>query len=116
MLKKLGPQKWVFDELAGLSKVQFRFKDKEKPQSYVCRLASLLQYYPMEEVISGDYAFKEWRPDLVISILDRLIPDNIRLVSVELSMYKSLVSTSRLLESFLSFSLLTKRCGDWQKV
>lgn len=82
MLRKLGPQKWVFDELAGLSKVQFRFKDKEKPQSYVCRLASLLQYYPMEEVISGDYAFKEWRPDLVISILDRLIPDNIRLVSI----------------------------------
>ena len=32
----------------------------------------------MEEVISGDYAFKEWKPELVNSILDRLIPENIR--------------------------------------
>lgn len=78
MLSDLGPQKWVFDELQGLSKVQFRFKDKEKPQSYVCGLASKLHYYPMEEVLSGDYAFKEWRPDLVKSILDLLTPENIR--------------------------------------
>lgn len=78
MLKQLGPQRWVFDELQRLSKVQFRFKDKEKPQSYVCSLASKLQYYPIEEVISGDYAFKDWKPDLVTSLLDRMIPENIR--------------------------------------
>lgn len=81
MLRKLGPQKWVFDELEGLSRVQFRFKDKEKPQSYVCSLASKLQYYPMDEVISGDYSFKEWKPELVTSILDLLTPENIRSVS-----------------------------------
>lgn len=80
MLRKLEPQKWVFDELEGLSRVQFRFKDKEKPQSYVCSLASKLQYYPMEEVISGDYSFKQWKPDLVTSVLDMLTPENIRLV------------------------------------
>lgn len=80
MLRELGPQKWVFDELQCLSKVQFRFKDKEKPQSYVCSLASKLQYFPMEEVISGAYAFKEWRPDLVNSILNMLTPENIRQV------------------------------------
>jgi secreted Zn-dependent insulinase-like peptidase len=81
MLRKLGPQKWVFDELEGLSRVQFRFKDKEKPQSYVCSLASKLQYYPMEEVISGDYSFKEWKPDLVTSLLDMLTPEKIRFVT-----------------------------------
>ena len=80
MLRNLGPQKWVFDELEGLSRVQFRFKDKEKPQSYVCSLASKLQYYPMEEVISGDYSFKEWKPDLVTSLLDMLTPEKIRFV------------------------------------
>lgn len=82
MLRKLEPQKWVFDELEGLSRVQFRFKDKEKPQSYVCSLASKLQYYPMEEVISGDYSFKEWKPDLVTSVLDMLTPENIRIAVI----------------------------------
>jgi len=78
MLRELRPQEWVFDELKGLSTVQFRFKDKERPQSYVCSLASKLQYYPIEEVISGDYTFKEWKPELIESILDILTPDNIR--------------------------------------
>ncbi len=82
MLRSLGPQKWVFDEIHGLSKVQFRFKDKEKPQSYVCSLATNLQWYPIEEVISGDYAFKDWRPDLVTSILDILTPEKIRYLSL----------------------------------
>lgn len=78
MLRELRPQKWVFDELKGLSTVQFRFKDIERPQSYVCSLASKLQYYPIEEVISGDYTFKEWKPELIESILDILTPDKIR--------------------------------------
>ena len=78
MLRELRPQKWVFDELKGLSTVQFRFKDIERPQSYVCSLASKLQYYPIEEVISGDYTFNEWKPELIESILDILTPDKIR--------------------------------------
>jgi len=82
MLRELRPQQWVFDELKGLSTVQFRFKDKERPQSYVCNLASKLQYYPMEEVISGDFAFKEWKPELVESILEILTPDKIRIAVV----------------------------------
>jgi len=82
MLRELGPQKWVFDELKGLSTVAFRFKDKETPQGYVCGLAGRLQYYPIEEVISGDYIFKEWKPELIQSLIDILTPDKIRIAVV----------------------------------
>ena len=80
MLRELSPQKWIFDELKGMSNVHFRFKDKEKPQSYVCSLATKLRYFPIEEVISGDYVFEEWRPDLIESLMSLLTPQNIRLV------------------------------------
>ena len=63
-----------------MSNVHFRFKDKEKPQSYVCSLATKLRYFPIEEVISGDYVFEEWRPDLIESLMSLLTPQNIRLV------------------------------------
>jgi len=82
--------------------VQFRFKDKEKPQSYVCSLASKLQYYPMEEVISGDYSFKEWKPDLVTSLLDMLTPEKIRFVVLLLLL---LIRIELIVNCYLSCSI-----------
>ena len=45
MLKKTGPQQWVWDECKDLNAMQFRFKDKERPQSYVCGLAGHMQVH-----------------------------------------------------------------------
>lgn len=78
MLKEKQPEKWIFEELRGMSNVQFRFKDKEKPQSFVCSLATKLRYFPCEEVMSGDYIFEEWKPELIEHLLCLLTPDNIR--------------------------------------
>ncbi|XP_076461437.1 insulin-degrading enzyme-like [Babylonia areolata] len=78
MLKKEGPQEWVFKECKDLSAMQFRFKDKEKPRNYVCSLSSMLQDYPMKEVLSAPYLFTEYRPELITMILNLLTPDNMR--------------------------------------
>ncbi|KAL8568009.1 hypothetical protein ACOMHN_029184 [Nucella lapillus] len=78
MLKKEGPQEWVFKECRDLSAMQFRFKDKEKPRNYVSHLSAVLHEYPMEESLSALYLFNEYRPELLNMILDLLTPDNMR--------------------------------------
>ena len=39
MLRKEGPQKWIHDELVGLGKQKFNYKDKEDPMRYVSSLS-----------------------------------------------------------------------------
>jgi len=38
MLRREGPQEWIFNEYAELAKMHFRFKDKEIPRSYVVNI------------------------------------------------------------------------------
>ncbi|GFT52795.1 insulin-degrading enzyme [Nephila pilipes] len=82
MLREVGPQEWIFQECKKLSEMTFRFKDREKPQVYVCSLASRIFLYPIEEVLSGPYLLHEYKPDLINKLLDLLKPDNIRIAKV----------------------------------
>ncbi|XP_013403642.1 insulin-degrading enzyme [Lingula anatina] len=78
MLKREGPQEWIFKELQDLSHMQFRFKDKERPQGYACQVASVLHEYPLEEALSHGYHLTDYRPDLISLVLDMLTPEKIR--------------------------------------
>ena len=82
MLRAQGPQEWVFNECKDLNAMQFRFKDKERPQSYVCGLAGTLHDYPAEEVLTAGYLITDWAPDLITEVLDHLIPDNVRVAVI----------------------------------
>ncbi|KAG7155866.1 Insulin-degrading enzyme-like [Homarus americanus] len=82
LLKKEGPQQWVFDECRDLSSMTFRFKDKERPQSYTCGLSEQLHYYPLDEVLCGGYLLSEFKPDLIDMVLAHLNPGNIRIAVV----------------------------------
>lgn len=82
LLKREGPQQWIFDECTQISKMQFRFKDKENPLGLVSGLAHAMQVYPLPEVLSAPYIVSEWRPDLIQSILDQLFPENSRITLV----------------------------------
>ncbi|XP_076308148.1 insulin-degrading enzyme-like [Tachypleus tridentatus] len=78
MLEKVGPQQWIYEECRDVAAMTFRFKDRERPQSFVCDLAEMLHIYPIEDVLSGPYLMSEYRPDLIEDILSRLNPNNIR--------------------------------------
>ncbi|XP_067129485.1 insulin-degrading enzyme [Centruroides vittatus] len=82
MLKAEGPQEWVFKECQDLAAMTFRFKDKERSQMYAFSLAGMLHNYPMEEVLCGPYLLHEYRPDLITDLLDRLVPENIRVAVI----------------------------------
>ena len=82
LLREKGPQEWVFKECQDLNAMQFRFKDKERPQGYVCGLAGHMHDYPTEEVLAGGYLLTEWKPDMITNLLNRLTPAGVRVAVV----------------------------------
>ncbi|XP_005991607.1 insulin-degrading enzyme isoform X2 [Latimeria chalumnae] len=80
-----GPQEWVFQECKDLNAVAFRFKDKERPRGYTSRIAGLLHYYPIEEVLAAEYLLEEFSPHLIEMVLDKLRPENVRVAIVSKS-------------------------------
>uniref|UniRef100_A0A8D3CVB7 Insulin-degrading enzyme n=1 Tax=Scophthalmus maximus TaxID=52904 RepID=A0A8D3CVB7_SCOMX len=84
-LRTEGPQEWVFEECKDLNKVAFRFKDKERPRGYTSKVAGLLHYYPLEEVLAAEYLLEDFRPDLIEMVLDKLRPEHVRVAVVSKS-------------------------------
>ncbi|VDI06959.1 insulysin [Mytilus galloprovincialis] len=83
MLKREGPQQWIFDEFKDLSAMTFRFKGKEKPRNYTTQITSrVIHKYSLSEVLSGPYLMSEFQPDLITMVLDKLQPDRMRHVSI----------------------------------
>lgn len=104
MLKELGPQSWVWEEMKNVNAMLFRFKDKERPQSFVSNLSSMMhvrlllcsnkqrcscfdellipQSYPLEDVLSAGYILTEYNPELITEILSDLDPEKVRVTVV----------------------------------
>lgn len=78
MLRDAGSQEWIFRECQHLNAMTFRFKDKERPESYACATASCLHDYPIEEVLSGPYLIEDYRPELIEMVLSKLTPDAVQ--------------------------------------
>ncbi|CAN6468935.1 unnamed protein product [Victoria cruziana] len=79
VLHQAGPQKWVFDELQAIGKMEFRFAEEQPQDDYATELAENALLYPEEHVIYGDYAFEVWDDKLVEHVLSFLRPDNMRI-------------------------------------
>uniref|UniRef100_A0A0C9QMF1 IDE_3 protein n=1 Tax=Fopius arisanus TaxID=64838 RepID=A0A0C9QMF1_9HYME len=79
MLKSEGPIRWIFEECRQIAQMDFDFREKSPPRSYVNLTVQALQKYPMEELLTAPCLPSEWRPDLIKLITDHLIPQNIRI-------------------------------------
>lgn len=82
LLKKEGPKEWIFEEFQTLNTIRFRFKDKERPGNYVVELSGCLHKYPIEETLTGGIIPKEYRPDVINSLVDCLTPEKLRVTLV----------------------------------
>jgi insulysin len=81
-IRETGVEEWVFQECKSINDMLFRFKDKERPQSYVSSLADRMHDYPLDEVLTGPWIMDEWDPDLIRDILSRLVPENVYITVV----------------------------------
>ncbi|XP_026471826.1 insulin-degrading enzyme-like [Ctenocephalides felis] len=82
LLKKETPQKWIFDESKAINDMNFKFRDKEQPRSYVVYLAKNLMHFKFEEVLCGPSLMTHWDPKLIESIVDEFIPENVRVTVI----------------------------------
>ncbi|XP_039264342.2 insulin-degrading enzyme-like [Styela clava] len=78
LLKSVGHQDWIHHEIRDISAISFRFKDKEKPSSYVSKVSQALHYFPLDKVLSAGNILTGSRPDVVQDILERLNADNMK--------------------------------------
>ncbi|KAF6025311.1 IDE [Bugula neritina] len=76
MLRAAGPQEWIVEEGRDLNIMNFKFKDNEKPRALVTGLAGSLHYYPLEEVVSGPYLWKNYEPKIIQDLMEKLVPEN----------------------------------------
>lgn len=65
LLKAQGPQKWVFDELANIAQMRFKFAEEEDACEYALRLAADAPYCAPEHLLNGHYLYDQWDPQLV---------------------------------------------------
>jgi insulysin len=87
LIRNLGIQQWIFDELQSLNEIEFRFEDEKNPVSLVSKVSSCMRHYPFEDILTGPVIIEDFRPDLIRYILGMLNPENLRIIIVDQSFY-----------------------------
>lgn len=83
-LKSLAPQRWIWDEVLNMLKVNFKFKQKSDPLSTVLRLANTMYKYTGEGYVPPEYVLsllilREFDPELIEEYGSHLRADNFRI-------------------------------------
>uniref|UniRef100_A0A0E0KDF5 Peptidase M16 N-terminal domain-containing protein n=1 Tax=Oryza punctata TaxID=4537 RepID=A0A0E0KDF5_ORYPU len=78
LLKQSEPQEWIFKELQDIGYMEFRFAEEQPPDDYAVDLAENMLYYSEKHIVSGEYIYEGWDPELVMHVLSFFHPDNMR--------------------------------------
>lgn len=80
MLKQTGVVEEIFKENQQLAQVDFMLKEiSSEPSSYVSRVASDLQKYPIEHCVAGSSVIHDYNPQLIDQMVGLLTRDNFQL-------------------------------------
>jgi nardilysin len=60
-----GPQAWVWDEIASIAAMKFRFAEEEDSCDLVTRLASSMGWVAPQHLLAAEYMHEQWQPDKV---------------------------------------------------
>ncbi|KAK3060028.1 metalloprotease, partial [Teratosphaeriaceae sp. CCFEE 6253] len=83
LLKDEPPHQWIFDEMATLSEVDFRFREKAPASSVTSGLSGTMQKpLPCDKLLSGQSLLRKFNPDAIRRGLAHLEPDNCRIVLI----------------------------------
>jgi len=79
LIREQGIESWRYVERAQLSKIAFRFQEKQNPVSYVSLLSSMMQRYPVTDVLQANYVMNDFDAELVAEVSGHLTVDNLML-------------------------------------
>ncbi|XP_060528404.1 nardilysin-like [Cylas formicarius] len=80
MLKYLGPQERIFDEVKNITDTQFRFSQEERAVDFVEDLCESMQSYPPKDYLTGSELYYEYDPDAITMVLDKMTPDKVNIL------------------------------------
>jgi secreted Zn-dependent insulinase-like peptidase len=80
MLKKVGPQQWLFEEIKKINKLKFEFANSAQGMTVAAQLSKRMHEVPIEEVLFKEYFMEEWHPELIVDYLGQLSQKNLRVV------------------------------------
>ena len=76
MLRKEGPQEWMYREQSRLAELSFRFREQSSPMGYVSALASGMQYYKASDILRGPYMMEDYEAAMLAELLEYIRPEN----------------------------------------
>ncbi len=83
LLKVTPPQRWIVDEVKGMSEVDFRFQQKSPASSFTSGASSVMQKpLPRELLLSGSSVIRKFDSEAISKGLGFLRTDNYRLTIV----------------------------------
>ena len=77
LIREQGIERWRFEEQSQLSALQFRFQEKQNPVSYVSSLASMMQLYPVSDVLQANFVMNDFDQNLLSEVCGLLTPSNL---------------------------------------
>ncbi|CAG9829033.1 unnamed protein product [Diabrotica balteata] len=77
LLKTVGPQKQVFEELKVIADTDFKFETERSVSYNTYTLATNLRIHPPEDIISASQLYKEYIPEKITELLNKLTPKNV---------------------------------------
>jgi len=79
LLRQAGPLRWVWEELAAIKALEFRFAEEEEAFDYVTRLAASAPRYAPEHAVAGEALLTDFDPGRISGVLELLMPHNCRI-------------------------------------
>ena len=76
-IKKRGVSRWRYQEAARLARVQFNWKGKERPMSFVSDVAARMRWFRKEHWVSGNNLFYRFSRRRINLMLDSLTPQDV---------------------------------------
>ncbi|XP_037087796.1 nardilysin-like [Pollicipes pollicipes] len=76
MLRRLGPQQRIYDEIKDIDQISFRYQEESSPQDWVQSMADNMQNYAPEDFICGDVLLFNYDHQLIASCQDAMLPTN----------------------------------------
>ncbi|XP_049824034.1 nardilysin isoform X2 [Aethina tumida] len=80
MLKRLGPQKRIFDEIKHIADTSFKYRDEESASDYVEELCEVMQFYPPKHYLCAEELQFEYNEQDITDVLNQLTADRLNIL------------------------------------
>ncbi|HTR00184.1 MAG TPA: insulinase family protein [Candidatus Acidoferrum sp.] len=77
VIGKQGISEWRYKELATMSSLAFQYQEPGEIVGLVTGMSERMQYFPLQDLITADYFYRDYNPQLIRAALDYLRPDNV---------------------------------------